>query len=97
MRQVKKYLFLCICLCTPSNVFDFEVFLNGGVLFLKSILLLLSVRFELDLRSMLGMEFPFKLQALAQKFKSHPFRSSAIKPKLNYIQMFLHFTPRCKP
>ena len=97
MRQVKKYLFLCICLCTPSNVFDFEVFLNGAAPFLKSILLRLPALLELDLRSMLGMESPFKLQALAQKFKSHPLRSSAIKPKLNYIQMFLHFTPRCKP
>ena len=70
MRQVKKYLFLCICLCTPINVFDFEVFLNGAALFLKSISKSKPAFLELDLRSMLGMEFPFKLQALAQKFKS---------------------------
>jgi hypothetical protein len=66
MRQVKKYLFLCICLCTPSNVFDFEVFLNGTDLFLKSILLRSPALLELDLRSMLGIEVPHQLKSLTQ-------------------------------
>ena len=64
MRQVKKYLFLCICLCTPSNVFDFEVFLNGADLFLKSIFKSKPALLELDLRSMLGIEVPHQLKSL---------------------------------
>lgn len=66
MRQVKKYLFLCICLCTPINVFDFEVFLNGAAPFLKSILLRSPALLELDLRSMLGIEVPHQLKSLTQ-------------------------------